>query len=303
MRRKQDTLRLESLPAGVFATSGKMRPSSAYVWGTGLTEQQRLLQQVELYAPEAHWLLDQLNIMPGSRAIDLGCGPLGILDLLSERVGPRGEGLGVESEPRFVDLAKRLVEERQLQNVQVLLGDATATGLPDKSFQFVHERLLLIVVPDATKVICEMVRLVEPGGAVAVQEVDVATWECEPSHPAWTRLFQVFATVYSLDGKDLRVGRRLPGLLRAAGLQNVGYKVHARVNGPADFHQQQLLVFIKLFWQRIIELELAAESELKSLFEQLEAHLADPGTIVVSPLLFQAWGYRDSARVCDQTRR
>jgi SAM-dependent methyltransferase len=297
MRRKQDTPRLEPVPAGAFGISGKMRSSSAYVWGTGLTEQQRLLQQVELYAPEAHWLLDRLNIMPGSRAIDLGCGPLGILDLLSDRVGPRGEVFGVESEARFVDLAKRLVAERQLQNVRVMPGDATATGLPDKSFQFVHARLLLIVVPDPTKVVTEMVRLVEPGAAVAIEEVDVATWECEPPHPAWTRLFQVFATVYALDGMDLRIGRRLPGLLRAAGLQNVGYEVHARANGPADFHQQQLLVFIKLFWQRIIELELVAKSELKSLFEQLEAHLADPGTIVVSPLLFQAWGYRDSAPI------
>jgi hypothetical protein len=173
--------------------------------------------------------------------------------------------------------------------------------LPNKSFQFVHARLLLIVVPDPTKVVTEMVRLVEPGAAVALEEVDVATWECEPSHPAWTRLFQVFATAYALDGMDLRIGRRLPGLLRAVGLQNVGYKVHARANGPADFHQQQLLVFIKLFWQRIIELELVAESELKLLFEQLEGHLADPGTIVVSPLLFQAWGYRDSTHVYAQT--
>jgi hypothetical protein len=56
-------------------------PSEAdYVWGTGLTEQQRLLQQIELYIPEACWLLDHLNIRPASRAIDLGCGPLGILD-------------------------------------------------------------------------------------------------------------------------------------------------------------------------------------------------------------------------------
>jgi hypothetical protein len=65
---------------------------------------------------------------------------------------------------------------------------------------------------------------------------------------------------------------------------------HARVNGPGDFHQQQLLVFVKLFWRRIVELGQIAEPELQSLFMELESHLALPGTMVVSPTLFQAWG-------------
>jgi hypothetical protein len=35
-----------------------------YVWGTGITEQQRLLKQIELYVPEATWLLDRLELAP-----------------------------------------------------------------------------------------------------------------------------------------------------------------------------------------------------------------------------------------------
>jgi hypothetical protein len=142
------------------------------------------------------------------------------------------------------------------------------------------------------RVVSEMVRLVEPGGIVALEEVDVSTWVCEPPHPAWTRLFAIFEDLYTRDGKDARIGRRVPRMLRAAGLNNVGCQVHAHLNGPGDFHQQQLLVFIKLFWQRIVALGLIGEEELGSLFRQLESHLADPGTLVVSPLLFQAWGYK-----------
>jgi SAM-dependent methyltransferase len=230
-----------------------MPSEAAYVWGTDLTEQQRLLQQIELYIPEASWLLDRLEIKPGSRAIDLGCGPLGILDLLSQRVGPRGEVVGMEWESRFVEMAKGLLAQRKLENVRVMVGDATATGLAEHSFQLVHERLLLIVVPDPLKVISEMVRLAEPGGIVAVEDVDVGSWTCEPPHPAWTRLFAAFEAVYARDGKNLRVGRRLPGLLRAAGLDEIGCEVHARLNGPGDFHQHQLLVFVKLFWRQTLK--------------------------------------------------
>jgi ubiquinone/menaquinone biosynthesis C-methylase UbiE len=130
-----------------------------YVWGTGATEQQRLLQQIELYTPQASWLLDHLKIKSGSRAIDLGCGLLGILDLLSEKVGTEGEVMGVEWESRFVETAKELLAERKIKNVRVIAGDATSTQLPSHSFQFVHERLLLIVVPEPARVISEMVRL------------------------------------------------------------------------------------------------------------------------------------------------
>jgi SAM-dependent methyltransferase len=267
-----------------------MGAEADYVWGTGQTEQQRLLKQIELYIPEATWLLERLAPARGSHAIDLGCGPLGILDLLSERVGPDGTVIGIEWEPRFVDIANTLLRERGIENVHVSAGDATATGLPDSSFRFVHERLLLIVVAQPKKIVAEMARLAEPGGVVALEDVDVGSWICEPPHPAWERLFAALETVYARDGNDLRIGRRLPGLLRTAGLVNVGCKPHARVNGPGDFHQGQLLVFVKLFWQRITELGLIAEPQLENLFKELEAHLAQPGTMVVSPTLFQAWG-------------
>jgi hypothetical protein len=31
---------------------------------------------------------------------------------------------------------------------------------------------------------------------------------------------------------------------------------------------------------------------MTALFEELRLHLGDPGTLVVSPILFQAWGYK-----------
>lgn len=263
-----------------------------YVWGTDQSEQQRLLDQVALYRRETSGLLDQLPIKPGSRAIDLGCGPLGILDLLAERVGPQGEVLGLEFEEKYVELAKGILADRKLDNVKVMAGDATATGLADGRFQLAHERLLLIVVPEPERVIREMIRLVEPGGIVVLQDVDVYSWICEPAHPAWNRLFSIFETLYRSDGKDPNVGRRLPGLLRAAGLANVAYDAHVRLNGPGDLHQQQLPLFVKQFWAKILDLGLADEEELSALYTQLESHLADPATMVMSPTLIQAWGYK-----------
>jgi hypothetical protein len=57
----------------------------SYPLGGTQTERDRLVLQAEQYAAKTNWLLDQIRIQPGWRAIDIGCGPIGILNLLSER--------------------------------------------------------------------------------------------------------------------------------------------------------------------------------------------------------------------------
>ena len=63
-------------------------------------------------------MLDRITIKPGFRAVDVGCGPIGIMNLLSERVGPDGAVVGVEREPRFVDMARTQLSERWLTKCQ-----------------------------------------------------------------------------------------------------------------------------------------------------------------------------------------
>jgi len=53
-------------------------------------ERARLLAECELYRMEAELLMDRMCVQSGWRALDLGCGPLGVLDVLWERIGPRG---------------------------------------------------------------------------------------------------------------------------------------------------------------------------------------------------------------------
>ena len=79
--------------------------SVPYQLGGTLTEQQRLIAQAQGLQPHARSMLDRIAIGPGSKVVDFGCGPLGILDLLSERVGSAGVVVGIEREHRFADMA------------------------------------------------------------------------------------------------------------------------------------------------------------------------------------------------------
>ena len=265
----------------------------AEVLGVSSQERQRLLQQARDLEPEARWLLGRIGVRPGWRAIDLGCGPIGILDLLSERVGPSGEVVGLELEPRFVDVALETVRERGLANTRVVQGDATATGLPRGSFDLVHERLLLIG-PIREPVVAEMVALARPGGVVATQEVDVLTSFCEPTHPAWDTLLAAFRAFVGRHGADLAGGRRLPGLLRSAGLVDVDAEIHARLARPGEPRRLQLPGLIGSIRDPLLREGTFTANELDSLLGELRAHLEDPRTLVMGGLVVQAWGRKPS---------
>jgi SAM-dependent methyltransferase len=261
-----------------------------YILGTSLTEQKRLLKQGTLFEAEACWLLDRLGLQAGGRAIDLGCGPLGILHLLAERVGLTGEVVGVDREARLLDMARTILADRRLPNVQVFQGDVMATGLPRASFDVVHERLVLMINPHTERLLAEMVALTRPGGVVAVQDLDVVSLVCEPPHPAWLQLLTTYQRVYQARGLDGYLGRRLPGLLRAAGLVEVQVKVHAQVSHAGEIGQMLFLEIVEGLRDLIIADRLHTPDDLTALVEALREHLNTPETFVVQPLLFQVWG-------------
>src|SRR4030095_9376208 len=108
----------------MFAVSEQ---SAAYMFGGTQTELERLLAKVDELEGRAGWFLDHIDIKTGSRLVDIGCGPMGILNLLSDRVGPHGEVIGVEREARFVETARSELTRRGLNNVKVVMADALKT--------------------------------------------------------------------------------------------------------------------------------------------------------------------------------
>jgi len=267
-------------------------PGQEYILGSSDAERDRLIGQAAAHEPEAIWLLDQIGVQPGWRALDVGCGPLGILNLLSDRVGPTGGVVGLDNEPRMLEMARGCVAALGLQNVQLVQGAAAASGLPRASFDLVHARLVLINVPNPDDVLREMAALVRPGGVVAVQDLDLISWTCEPSHPAWDRLLSMVAAVRRAHGLDIFIGRHVPGMLRRLGISDVQIKAFAPIWKPGDLHHDLLIVFAGIHKKEIIEGGLCTEDELADLTHALQDHLSHPDTFVVYSLLIQTWGIK-----------
>src|SRR5258708_18778714 len=128
-------------PSSNMIRDVKSEPSADYALGGTETELNRLRSQAQEYEASARWLLDQIGVRAGWKVLDVGCGPIGILALLSERVAPEGAVVGLEREPRFVELAKREVARLDLRNVTIVQANALHSRLDSDSFDLVHERL------------------------------------------------------------------------------------------------------------------------------------------------------------------
>ncbi|MGH3872079.1 MAG: methyltransferase domain-containing protein [Pseudonocardiaceae bacterium] len=266
------------------------RATPQYILGADDSEYARLLTQCEIHRPESERLLERLGISSGQRALDVGCGPLGVLDLLSARVGPTGEVVGLDNEPRMIEFAEGTIAEHGLTNVELVQGDAVSTGLPADYFDLAHERLVLINVPSPQDVVAEMIRVVRPGGWIAVENTDMTAWSCEPAHPAWTVLFEALIAAWKAAGLDPFIGRRMPALLRHAGLTDISVDAHAHIWRSSDPYQTLLLTFIGIFRDRIINGGFRTAEQLDGLTAELREHLAQPETFVIYMLFFQAWG-------------
>jgi SAM-dependent methyltransferase len=267
-----------------------MAQREQYFLGYRQAEQERLQRQAQELAHEARWLLDQIDVGAGARVVEIGCGPQGCLDLLSERVGPTGSVVGVERSEDAANLARRFAADHKLANVEVLNGDARAIGLPRGTFDLATARLVLVNVPQPEEVVAEMVALTRPGGTVALHEADYwISQVCDPPLPAWERLFEVFLTYSTMNGIDLFVGRKVPRMLREAGLVDVQVNPLIHVYPPGHGRRTIFFDFVENLRDRLLDQKLIEDAELQELLKDLKRHLDDPRTLVPA-LFFQAWG-------------
>lgn len=70
--------------------------------------------------------------------------------------------------PAMLDVGKHKAREQGLENLSFLLGDARALPFPQNSFDIVISRLAFHHFPESSRPFSEMVRVLKPGGKLAL---------------------------------------------------------------------------------------------------------------------------------------
>jgi demethylmenaquinone methyltransferase/2-methoxy-6-polyprenyl-1,4-benzoquinol methylase len=112
--------------------------------------------------------VEALDLAPGDRVLDLGCGNGPAFEPLRERVGSAGAVVGVDASEGMARRAAERVRERGWTNVHVVRGDATRLPLADGRFDAVHAAMSLSAMPDPVAAVAAAHDALRPGGRLSV---------------------------------------------------------------------------------------------------------------------------------------
>lgn len=163
----------------------------------------------------AAFLLPELR--PGMRLLDVGCGPGSITRGLAERVAP-GEVVGVDLSRETLEAARRDAAARGLTNLRYETGSVYELPFPDASFDAAYAHQVLQHLKERDAALREMLRVVRPGGLIALRDVDWGTAAYAPRDPWLDRFVDVLQRAWYDNGGEPQMGRHLRALFNRAGL-------------------------------------------------------------------------------------
>ena len=237
-------------------------------------EIERLLTQSKAMVPSTLVMLERIRPTQGWTCLDIGCGPGGITDLLSARVGPSGRVIGLDRDPGFLEHARKSAAA----NTEFREGDAYGSDLPAGAFDLVHMRFVASTAGDPERLLKEAVRLARPGGIVALQELDASTLRCYPPHPAWDQLKDALIGAFNGVGAELELARLLYHFVHQAGLRDVQYRTALLGVRSTDPMVDYLPSTVESLRGTILRLGLLGASDLDTALADCRAHLGKPGT-------------------------
>lgn len=161
-----------------------------------------------------------IPVCPGAAVLEVGCGSGVIVRDLAGMVGPRGRVVGVDVSRAAIEGARHLSRAHPASK-RMAFRVADGVRLPFRAGQFDVTLAVTVMlhVADPPAVVNEMARVTRPGGVVALQDQDFGAVVLE--HPDRALTARILDGVVHHLYSEPHSGRRLPGLLRAAGLEDV----------------------------------------------------------------------------------
>ncbi|MFJ3668562.1 methyltransferase domain-containing protein [Streptomyces sp. NPDC090106] len=239
-----------------------------------------------LFDPTTFRHFEGFGVGSGWRCWEVGAGGTSVVSWLAKKVGPTGRVVATDIDTSLVAPAGR-------PPVEVRVHDVGVEEPPGEGFDLVHARLVLVHVPDRERALRSMIAALRPGGRLLVEDADPALQplacpdEHGPAEQLANRLRQGFRGLLADRGADLSYGRRLPRLLREAGLRRVEADSYFPLTSPACAALESAT--IRQIRTDLVTAGLATDAEI----DRHLANVAAGGMDLATAPMISAWGRKE----------
>jgi ubiquinone/menaquinone biosynthesis C-methylase UbiE len=178
-----------------------------------------------------------LEMQPGDRILDLGCGAGDDTVELGTLVGEPGSAVGVDSSVVMINEARDRAARAGATNVDFHVGDATALDFDDDTFDGSRADRLLQHLINPEQALREMMRVTRPGRRVVVSDTDWGSRLINhPDRELTRRINDHFCDTQRTGW----MGRQLHGLFARVGLELMRTSADVSVMVDWDDYAQQI---------------------------------------------------------------
>ena len=248
-----------------------------------------------LYNFRTFRFLETTGIGPGWHCLEVGGGSGSVAVWMADRVGPSGNVLVTDIDPRFMERSAY----RRPAHMELRRHDIGTDPLPEQAFDLIHARLVLQHVPQRQQALARLVAALRPRGWLVIEEfdggiIDRATPTADATDAERHRtMVRAVAHLMGERGFETDWPRRLYERLKAAGLVEVGMEGHLAVRdggSPGTILDAANFAQVR---EEALAKGLVTRAEVDVSLERLAAR----DFAVFSPVMFTAWGRRPTLSV------
>jgi ubiquinone/menaquinone biosynthesis C-methylase UbiE len=158
--------------------------------------------------------VDQAQLEPGEKVLDVGCGTGGVTIPAKLRVGKSGEVTGIDPAPEMIAVARRKAQRAGIE-IDFRVGVIESLPFPDGTFDVVTSSLMMHHLPEHLQVkgLAEIWRALKLGGRILIADM---------RRPSTSFLKRFFTSLAFHHGHGVQFGiEDLPKRLREAGFEDV----------------------------------------------------------------------------------
>ncbi|MEP7272092.1 MAG: methyltransferase domain-containing protein [Acidobacteriota bacterium] len=256
----------------------------------GIEGRNRLRVVARVMHAGTYAFLDRLEIAEGQVCVDVGCGGGDVTRELARRVGASGLVIGIDIDPTKIELATAESRELGIGNVEFRLSDIRKEK-ESLGADLIYARFLLTHLPEPEQTLHSFHSHLQPGGRLAVEDIDFSAHLVHPDAKASRRYQQLYRDVVRRKGGDADIGPRLPMLLKNAGFGDIEVDVIQPMGLEGDVKLLNPLT-MEAIADSVIEEGLASREEIDRVIEELYSIAADTETLAGVPRVFQVSGRR-----------